>query len=295
MTIGPDKIKHIYETKENGNQWYIGNDLTTDHRVAEIMSKSGYTKPSTHNPFHNGQAIEGHPKSFRVVISQKNRYDDPKTQVLALKRKEAAQKGFLQDKDDFTNYEMGGYFKVIEKFEDDEITMYGRGGKHNDDNEKNMCQGSAYKLMMTFHGVPKMSKEYYHKNGDGYSFSGIDFDESKDPQPKLIPSIKGRWIGIKTCVYNIPNGNVKLEIWVDESMPQDGSDPSNVWVPVYKMIDSGQMKGSKDPSFPVNICGAPNKFQIFTWGGPQVTFRIDNIKSMDFQKLSVREIIPPIA
>jgi len=43
----------------------------------------------------------------------------------------------------------------------------------------------------------------------------------------------------------------------------------------------------------VQTCGAPSPSQIMTWGGPTVVYRIDNIKDMDFQRLSVREITPP--
>ena len=91
------------------------------------------------------------------------------------------------------------------------------------------------------------------------------------------------------CV-NLPNKNVKIEMWVDESMSADGKTTQNNWDKKFEIVDDGNL-GFKD--FPVQTCGATGKSQIMTWGGPQVTYRIDNIKDMDFQKLSVREITPP--
>jgi len=148
-----------------------------------------------------------------------------------------------------------------------------------------MCQGSAYKARLSFEGKPDLAKEYYHDGGDGYQFSGHDFDEVLQTP---IESIMNRWIGMKTCVFNLPNGNVKIEIHVDESMSGDGKNTANQWRKIYENTDVGHMGSLK---FPVQHCNAPNSTQILNWGGPQVTFRIDEIKDMDFQKLSVREII----
>jgi hypothetical protein len=65
---GPDGIKQIYPTKSGGDEWYIGNDLTQDHRV-EI--KGNYKKPSQNGGFHNGAHGGGSPPTFRVVVDQK--------------------------------------------------------------------------------------------------------------------------------------------------------------------------------------------------------------------------------
>jgi|SRR5690349_20422311 hypothetical protein len=286
MTNGTERdgITQIYQTKAGGDEWYIGDDLKADSRV-EV--RGSYRKPYN-GGFHNGAADGGNPPTFRVVVSQKNGYDDDKTQTLAENRTEAAQKGYLQDKDDWTNYEMTGYFKVKRCDKSDQLTMCGRGGKHDDKHgDKVMCQGSAYKARIAFDGKPDLAKEYYHQNGDGYQYSGSGRDFPDGPVHKNIGSIMNRWIGMKTCVYNLSNSNVKIEIWVDDSMSEDGSTTQNRWEKIYEIRDSGQM-GRK--MFPVDTCGAPTQSQIFNWGGPQVIYRIDNIKDMDFQKFSVREI-----
>jgi hypothetical protein len=288
MTNGTaqDGIKQIYQTKPGGDEWYIGDDLTNDKRV-EI--KGHYKKPSQNGGFHNGAAGSGSPPTFRVVVSQKNGYNENKTQDLAEHRDQAAQKGYLQDDNDWTNYEMTGYFKVKRTGKSDQLTMYGRGGKHSDDNTRVQCQGSAYKARIAFDGKPDLAKEYYHHNGDGYQYSGSGRDFPDGPVHENIGSIMNKWIGMKTCVYNLPNKDVKIEIWVDESMSNDGKTTQNSWDKIFDITDSGSM-GKKD--FPVQHCGAPSPSQIISWGGPQVTYRIDEISDMDFQKLSVREISP---
>jgi hypothetical protein len=184
---------------------------------------------------------------------------------------------------------MTGYFKVKHTGKSDQLTMYGRGGKHDDKHgDKVMCQGSAYKARIAFEGKPDLAKEYYHNGGKGYRFSKKDFKDGLIH--KDIGSVMNKWIGMKTCVYNLPNKDVKIEIYADESMSDDGKTTQNSWDKIFDITDSGDMS---DIVFPVQHCGAPSPSQIFSWGGPQVTYRIDEITDMDFQKLSVREITPP--
>ena len=91
-------VRMIYATKPGGDEWYISDgDLKNDSRV-EVKGK--YKKAGD---FHNGAAGGGNPPTFRVVVAQKNGFDPDKTQALAENRKEAAEKGYLQDPDDWTN------------------------------------------------------------------------------------------------------------------------------------------------------------------------------------------------
>jgi hypothetical protein len=286
--MAPDKLgtEMKYPTKPGGDEWYIGNNLKDDDRV---KLKGNYKPPSSSGGlFHNGEASGGNPPSFRVVVSQKNGYDSDKTQELAEDRRRAAEVGHLQDSNDWTNYEMTGYFKVKRTREEDQITMYGRGGRHSDDNDPIKCQGSAYKVRLSFDGKPDLAKEYYHDGGSGYQYSGRDFPEG--PVHNRIGSIMNRWVGMKAIVFNRSDGKVQIEIWADESMSDDGKTTQNRWEKIYEITDGGQMGRKR---FPVEECGAPTQSQIFNWGGPQVTYRIDEIRDMDFQKLSVREIVPP--
>ena len=89
----------------------------------------------------------------------------------------------------------------------------------------------------------------------------------------------GRWIGIKAVFYNLPDGSVRLEQWID-------ADSSNNWHRVLRYTDDGNWGGG----YP--NCGGPDT-QVITWGGPIAIFRWDNINDMDVIDLSVREIQAP--
>lgn len=39
-------------------------------------------------------------------------------------------------------------------------------------------------------------------------------------------------------------------------------------------------------------CNALSRNEMLTWGGPEVTLRIDELKNVDFKWLTVREIDP---
>ena len=99
-----------------------------------------------------------------------------------------------------------------------------------------------------------------------------------EKQHSMTPLL-GRWIGIKAVFYNLPNGKVRLEQWIDENS-------NNNWHRVLKFTDNGNWGGGQ-PN-----CGGTDH-TIITWGGPIAIFRWDNINDMDVIDLSVREIQPP--
>src|SRR6476659_8864812 len=54
-------------------------------------------------------------------------------------------------------------------------------------------------------------------------------------------SLQGRWIGIKAVFYNLPDGSVKLEQWVDDgtSDNSNNNNPSgNNWHRVLTFVDN---------------------------------------------------------
>lgn len=298
LSVKLDPKYDKYASKPNGDEWHLEENIKGN----QLKGKGPHHVEIRGTVSHNGKNFQASadpdmdPPSFRIIVRQKNGYDIPKTQVLAQDRKKASSVKYLQDANDWTNYEMTGYFK-INKSSNDQITMYGRGGAHKKDFEgidknKIKCQGSCYKARLSFEGKPDLAKQYYYIGGSqGYRFSGTNFPETKNK--KNIKSIMKRWIGVKTCVFNLPDGNVKIEMWVDQHLDDNGNptDNANTWDKVYEIIDSGQMGEVQEC---VAHCGAPSANQVFNWGGPEVVFRIDEIENMEFKKLSVREITPPI-
>ena len=84
---------------------------------------------------------------------------------------------------------------------------------------------------------------------------------------------------MKFVVYDLPNGDVKLELWIDDG------DMTNNWRKVTELVDSGNhaVVGGDD-------CGRQATDTIDS--GTRVTYRVDNME-FDFKKLSAREIQPP--
>jgi hypothetical protein len=57
------------------------------------------------------------------------------------------------------------------------------------------------------------------------------------PRSKALATVlpKHVWIGYKFVVYDLPDGNVKLELWLDQSEGQGGGD----WTLVNELVDNG--------------------------------------------------------
>ena len=47
-----------------------------------------------------------------------------------------------------------------------------------------------------------------------------------------IGSIMNKWVGFKGIIYNLPNGSVKLESYIDK-------DDNNQWMEVAELLDRG--------------------------------------------------------
>jgi hypothetical protein len=88
-----------------------------------------------------------------------------------------------------------------------------------------------------------------------------------------------KWVGFKGIVYNLPNGNMKLESYVDKNN-------NNQWEKVQELTDSGNWGDD------MTHCNASTDGAQITWGSPMAIFKSNGV-TYDFKKLSLREITPP--
>ena len=163
------------------------------------------------------------------------------------------------------NTEISGYFNV--QTGDDQITMIARHGpSYHDDGG---CQAYGYYGMTAVDGNVFFKKKLYHFDG-GYT--------QRVAQVDALDNILNEWIGMKFVVYDLADGAVKLELWIDEG------DMTNNWKKVTELVDEGglSVEGGDD-------CGRQSDHIIED--GTRVSYRVDN-SLFDFKKLSVREIQP---
>jgi hypothetical protein len=179
----------------------------------------------------------------------------------------AALEGHILDSKDFRNVEITLYMKANDVDNGSKIVYSARGGTHTRDDIPYACEGSAYKISLyCTDGKVEFVKEQLHGR---YSIPRGN--------NKGIGKIIGNWIGFKGVVYNLDNGNVKLETYIDK-------DNDNTWNKIDEIIDSGGWGENG------TMCkGTPD--QIISWGGPIVKIGFINIIDLDFKNISVREIL----
>ena len=178
-----------------------------------------------------------------------------------------AEKGYWYKPSDWKNVEVTGYFRFLSTDQANELSLVTRSVRHNE-NVHLGCGGSSYhNNIELFHGKFNYKKEEWHVHYDILPLS-----------EKGIGSIFGRWVGFKGVVYNLPDGRVKLESYVDK---QD----NNHWEKADEFTDSGDWGND------MIRCGAKTSSAIISWGSPMVIFKSTYV-TYDFTNLSVREIQP---
>lgn len=190
----------------------------------------------------------------------------------------------------------------IKSWHNVEITIYGM--RISDDNveyagivsvartnhliDENRCDTRGYSGRFTLDGRIDFEKEIDHHADNGYRQTA-----TMRYWPGGMP--KNVWIGYKFVVYDLSNGNVKLELWMDNTDGLNGGK----WILVDEFIDNGKNFGNEGPGCKPNIdpYAILSSSDIRTGsetGKPNlaVYFRTDelNDNGLWYKKASVREI-----
>ena len=266
----------MYPTKPDGEEWYMNmndpnNDPRTNPQTTLIKSDDGVTADGgTSWKIHNTEV------PYEVFTSS----GFQPNLITTLNQTELSKKGYMQSPNDWKNIEMTGYFK-INSFTNSEtngaahIELVARGGKNTNDKTlinglQERCESTTYHSNIYETGRVKFEKDLEHTQG----YTTNDKEKLNATKKPII----GKWIGIKAVFYNLPDGSVRLEQFIDENS-------NNNWHRVLLYTDNGHWGGG----YPE--CGGLDT-QVITWGGPIAIYRWDNIDDMNVKDFSVREIKP---
>jgi hypothetical protein len=235
----PDKfgIDELYPTADGGPVWFLNNEQPEEDDDFLLTSANG---------------IQLH---------------DEGSDVFALDAETGTQKHGVRihaDSPDgeWKNVEMTGYFKL--QAGNDQFTLIGRQGPtYNDDGG---CGAYGYYGLLSANGDAYFKKKLWHHGGytDGTAVEG-----------NVVNNLDDRWVGIKLVVYDLDDGDVKLELWVDDG------DETNNWKKATEYIDDGDWKVAGSD------CDRDSDDIIDD--GTRGGFRVDD-SEFEFKKLSIREI-----
>ncbi len=241
MIIGPDKfgIEEIYPVANNGSIWYINNE-----------------DPQSDNNFYF-RSLED------IELEEEEGQGEFRMDAETGTERHGVRIHVDSPKGIWKNVEMSGYFKLIDG--KDEFTMIARHGPSYHENEG--CDAYGYYGMLSAEGDAFFKKKTYH-HGGGYTGRTAVAEN-------VVSGLQDRWIGIKFMVYDAGNGQVKLELWIDDG------DETNNWRKVTEYIDDGGWETDE------SHCDRPKDYIIDS--GTRATFRVDD-SEFEFKKLSVKEI-----
>ena len=262
---GPaDGVKMIYPTVSGGETWFFNptnpNDGQLERNGAEISKNSD----------GSWRLKAGTTRMLAFTKSSGITSDESRASLPTYDYSKLAQTGYFYKPTDWKNIEITIYVKVLSASGGgDEISLVSKSVRHST-NVHQGCGGSSYHNNIDFtNGKFKFKKEMWHVNYDIKPYSGIS-----------IGSTMNKWIGFKGIVYNLPDGSVKLESYVDK-------DNNNNWQKATELLDKGNWGDD------MTHCNARTDGAPITWGSPYVIFKSNGV-TYDFKKISVREIVPPV-
>jgi hypothetical protein len=258
-----DGVKAIYPTLAGGETWFFNptnpNDGQFDKNGAEISKNSDgswHLKPGT-------------TRMLAFTKSSGLPSDEVRSSLPTYDYSRLAQTGYFYKPTDWKNIEITVYVKVLSASGGgDEISLVSRSVRHSS-NVQEGCGGSSYHNNIDFtNGKFKFKKEMWHVNYDIKPYSGIS-----------VGSTINKWIGFKGIVYNLPDGSVKLESYIDK-------DNNNNWQKATEFVDKGNWGDD------MSHCNARTDGAAITWGSPMIIFKSNGV-TYDFKKFSARQIVPP--
>jgi hypothetical protein len=249
-------IKKIYPTKKGSFEWFMNNsDPESDpylHNYKNIV------KNEDDESYNIGERS-------RMGVYSKDGIGYPKEHMQTYNFTELSKKGYWYKPSDWKNVEITGEY-LYREGEGPGITHYARSEDHS--LLHNGCGGSSYKHKIYFDGTSNLNKELVHAK---------PWKKPKISHP--FGDLKDKWFRFKSVMYNLQDGTVKLENWIDPYL-------NNTWFKIAEDRDSGGWGNDG------NKCHGKED-QIISWGSPTATFRWDDVL-VDFRSLSVREIQPPV-
>jgi hypothetical protein len=235
-------IEEIYPVANNGPVWYINSE--------DPQSDDNFYFRSSEDIELEEEEEEGDQEEFRMDAETGTERHGVRIHVDS-------------PNGEWKNVEMSGYFKLLDG--QDEFTLIARHGPsyHGDGG----CDAYGYYGMLSAEGDAFFKKKTYH-HGGGYT-------ERTAVAENVVSELQDRWIGIKFMVYDVDNGDAKLELWIDDG------DERNHWKKVTEYIDDGEWETDE------SHCDRSDDYIIDS--GTRATFRIDD-SEFEFKKLSVKEI-----
>lgn len=163
------------------------------------------------------------------------------------------------------------------------FTLGARSGPNGHSPDGDHCTATTYYARLGNDGLSRFLKELVHPTVTAVSEKPIWGGASRE---------HNTWVGMKFIVYNLSNGHVKLEMYMDET---DGA-AGGTWKLVNELVDDGTWSAGQDKELPECIARGlftDGEFHIIREGNGVVLTRDDGVSDGRYKHFTIREITPP--